>query len=171
LHQWSKPKRKNAKAAVTAAVIAVSVADATVAEIAMTVATVATVAIAMIAATEKTAMTVAMQPNAKVAMTVARAVARARKVVRVIVNSVTQEHRKVPLLRRMQRSMAHRIRPPPQDHHASQEKPASRANHVLIAANVASALSVAHAVNAVIVPSAHRATLTQPTQRPQLICR
>lgn len=97
MRRWSKPKRKNAKAVVTAAVIAVSVADATVAEIAMTVATVATVAIAMIAATEKTAMTVAMQPNAKVAMTVARVAVTVRKRAKANANSVIQERHKLPL--------------------------------------------------------------------------
>ena len=92
LYRWSKPKRKNAKVAVTVAanVIVVSAADAVVAEIAMTEVIAATATLAAIA---KIAETVPILRSEKVAMTVAKAPKR----VKVIANSVTLGHRK-PLL-------------------------------------------------------------------------
>ena len=63
---------------------------ATVAQVAVIAMTEATVEIAMIAATARTAMVKVMRPNARVVT----AVARARKQARVIVSSVTLEHRK-----------------------------------------------------------------------------
>ena len=173
----SKPKRKNAKAAVTADVIAatvVIVAAVQVAAIAMTEATVATEAIAVIAASARIAMVKAIQRNATVAMVVAKAVAkavaRARKPVKVNVSNVTQDRRKVQWWRLMPLSVAQRMPQQPQDHRVSREKPVSHANRVRIVVSGANAAHVANVQTVESAQNAHRVMRMQST-RQLLNCR
>lgn len=166
LRQWSKPKRKNARAAVKAVanVIVVSAVDAAAAETAMTAATAATVVVVLIAESEKIVATAQILRSVM-------AVARLRKTVKQIANNATPERRKLLSLRAMQPSTVRRIRQPPRGHHVSPEKPVSHASHVLIAVNVVSAASAARVASAVTGLSVRRATATRPIQHPQPSCR